>query len=89
MSLSGGDAKSAQQYMGKGSMSRALKWPYLVGGILIVMSCLLGAVISYVVYQTLFHGMDPRGPLLFIILPLSVLILVPSMTLAVVLTRRK
>ncbi len=70
-------------------MSRAPKWAYLVGGILIVMSCLLGAVIYYVVHETLFHGMDPRGPLLFIILPLGISILVLATTMAVVLTRRK
>ncbi|OLS22294.1 MAG: hypothetical protein ThorAB25_25770, partial [Candidatus Thorarchaeota archaeon AB_25] len=71
------------------SMSQAPRWAYLAGGILIVIACLLGATIFYVGYETLFHGMDPRTPLLFIILPLSVLALLIMLTMAILLTRKR
>jgi hypothetical protein len=70
-------------------MSQTPRWVYFAGGILIVMSCLLGATIFYVGYETLFHGMDPSVPLLFIILPLSAFILLSAIAMAILLTRKR
>ncbi len=67
------------------------KWAYLMSGILIVMSSLLAVSIVFVAFVLL--GILPREtdiqmPLLFIALPLSILIPLIMLTMAILLTRR-
>jgi len=81
---------TCHQYMGKGmNPTKAPKWAYLMGGILIVMSGLLAVIIVIVVLEMLPRGMDIQLPLLFIILPLSILIPLIVLTMAVLLTRKR
>ena len=78
-----------QQYMGKGSMTRVHWWAYLWGGILIVMTGLLAGTIVFVLLEMLPQGMDIQMPLFFIILPLSILIPITMVAMAIVLTRKR
>jgi predicted branched-subunit amino acid permease len=87
--LSGGDTMSAQQYMGKGSMSIQPWWAYLWGGVLIVMTGLLGGTIGYVLLYMIPEGMDVQIPLYFIVLPLSIVIPLTIAAMAIVLTRKR
>ncbi len=82
-------AATSQQYMEKGSMIRVPKWAYFMGGILIVMSCLLGGTIVFVLLEMLPQGMDIQVPLLFIILPMSILSPLIMVTMAILLTRKR
>jgi len=70
-------------------MNPTPKWANLIGGILIVMSCLLGATIVYVFLHMLPRGMDILVPLQFIILPLTAFIVLIVPILAFILTRNK
>ncbi|MFX1262631.1 MAG: hypothetical protein ACFFAZ_11120 [Promethearchaeota archaeon] len=82
-------AATHQDYMGKGSVSRAPWWAYLWGGILIVMTGLLAVTIVYVLLEMIPQGMDLQMPLLFIIFPLSIAIPLTMVAMAVVLTRKR
>lgn len=75
--------------MGKGSLSRAPWWAFLFGGILVVMTGLLAVTIVYVLLEMIPQGMDFQMLLLFIILPLSIVIPLAMVALAVVLTRKR
>ncbi len=70
-------------------MSRPPKWAYIISGILIVMSILLGVTVVFVLLEMLPRGMDIQMPLLFIILPLSILIPLIMLTMAILLTRKR
>ncbi|MCW3987978.1 MAG: hypothetical protein NWE87_06645 [Candidatus Bathyarchaeota archaeon] len=65
------------------------KWVYLIGGILIVMSSLLAMTTVFVLLEMLPRGMDIQMPLLFIILPLSILIPLTTFAMAILLTKKK
>ena len=80
-----------QQYMGKGlsPMGRTPRWAFLIAGILIVMSCLLGATIVFVLLEMIPRGMDIQMPLLYIIVPLIAFIALIVPITAFVLTRKK
>jgi hypothetical protein len=75
------------------SMVRTPKWGYLISGILIVMSVILGIFIVNVVFSLLgilsFWEINIQIQLLYVILPLSVLSIVLMLTLAILLTRKK
>ena len=70
-------------------MNRAPKWAYLISGILIAMSCLLGVTIVFVLLEMLPQGMDLQIPLLFIMLPLTILISLLTLTMAILLTKKR
>jgi hypothetical protein len=74
-------------------MVRTPKWGYLISGILIVMSVILGIFIVNVVFSLLgilsFWEINIQIQLLYVILPLSVLSIVLMLTLAILLTRKK
>jgi hypothetical protein len=78
-----------QQFLGKESsaMSRPPKWAYLIGGILIVMSCILAVTIMFAFLEMIPRGMDIQMPLLFIILPLSIVIPLTMVAMAIVLVK--
>ncbi|RDE11492.1 MAG: hypothetical protein C4K47_09665 [Candidatus Thorarchaeota archaeon] len=65
------------------------KWAYLVSSILVVMSGVLGVTLVFVLLIMFPAGTDIRIPLLFIILPLSILIPVTTLTMALWLTKRR
>jgi hypothetical protein len=71
------------------SMSRPPKWAYFIAGILIMMSSLLGVTIIFVLLEMLPRGMDIQMPLFYIILPLSILIPLIVLTMAIALTRKR
>ncbi|MGY5871130.1 MAG: hypothetical protein RTV72_02695 [Candidatus Thorarchaeota archaeon] len=71
------------------SIIRPPKWAYLISGILIAMTSLLGVTIVYVLLEMLPRGMDIQIPLLFIVLPLSILITLTTLTMAVLLTKKR
>jgi hypothetical protein len=79
--------------MGKGSMIRVPKWAYLASGILIVMSGILAFSIVSVVFALLGiptpWEIDIQMLLLYVILPLSILIVLIMLTMAILLTRKK
>ncbi len=62
---------------------------YLVSGILIAMSSLLGATIVFVLLEMLPRGMDIQPPLLFIVLPLSILISLITLIISALLTKKR
>ena len=70
-------------------MSRPPKWAYLVGGSLIVMSCILTVTIVFVFLEMIPRGMDIQVPVFFIILPLSILIPLVMVAMAILLTRKR
>ncbi|MFW9883663.1 MAG: hypothetical protein ACFFEX_04670 [Candidatus Thorarchaeota archaeon] len=70
-------------------MGRAPWWAYLWGGILIVMTALLAITIVYVLLEMIPQGIDIQMPLLFIILPLSIVIPLTMVAMAAVLTRKR
>ncbi|MHA2601796.1 MAG: hypothetical protein AM324_006670 [Candidatus Thorarchaeota archaeon SMTZ1-83] len=70
-------------------MSRPPKWAYLVGGSLIVMSCILAVTIVFVFLEMIPRGMDIQVPVFFIILPLSILIPLVMVAMAILLTRKR
>ncbi|MFW9861998.1 MAG: hypothetical protein ACFFET_06865 [Candidatus Thorarchaeota archaeon] len=70
-------------------MGRAPWWAYLWGGILIVMTALLAITIVYVLLEMIPQGIDIQMPLLFIILPLSIVIPLTMVAMATVLTRKR
>jgi hypothetical protein len=70
-------------------MTRIPWWAYLWGGILIVMTGLLAVSIVYVLMEMIPRGMDVQMPLFFIILPLSIIIPLTVIAMAIVLTRKR
>ena len=73
-------------------MKRVPKWAYLTSGILIVMSSLLAVSIMFVSFALLGilpREMDIQMPLLFIALPLSILIPLVTLAMAILLTKKE
>ena len=75
------------------SMARAPKWAYLMSGILIVMSGILGIFIVNVVFSLLgipaLWELAFQMQLLYVIIPLSILSILIMLTMAILLTRKK
>ncbi|MHA2378360.1 MAG: hypothetical protein ACXADS_03725 [Candidatus Thorarchaeota archaeon] len=74
------------------SEDRPPKWAYLISVLLVVMSSLLAVTIVFVVFVLL--GILPREtdiqmPLLLITLPLSMLIPLTALAMAVLLTKKR
>ncbi|MFX0107856.1 MAG: hypothetical protein ACFE7R_06215 [Candidatus Hodarchaeota archaeon] len=72
------------------SEDRPPKWAYLVSLLLVVMTGLLGVAIVFVVFTflgVLPQELDIQMTLSFIILPLSILIFVTTIALAILLTK--
>ncbi|MFX1416431.1 MAG: hypothetical protein ACFFC0_06440 [Promethearchaeota archaeon] len=68
------------------------KWAYLVSVLLVVMSSVLAVAIVFVVFILLGilpQEMDIQMPIVFIILPLSILITLTTFTLAILLTKKR
>jgi hypothetical protein len=64
-------------------------WAYLWGGVLIVMTGLLGGTTVYVLLYMIPEGMDVQIPLYFTVLPLSIVIPLTIAAMAIVLTRKR
>ncbi|NHI90634.1 MAG: hypothetical protein EAX87_14025 [Candidatus Thorarchaeota archaeon] len=75
------------------SIVRAPKWAYLVSGILIVMSGILGIFVVNVVFSLLgiptLWEIAIQMQMLYIIFPLGVLSILLMLTMALLLTRKK
>jgi peptidoglycan biosynthesis protein MviN/MurJ (putative lipid II flippase) len=69
-------------------MGRPSRWAYLAGGILIVMTCLLAVTTTFVVLEMLPRGIE-YDTLLSIMLPLSILIPLATVTMAILLTKKR
>jgi hypothetical protein len=81
------------QYIRKGSMTRVPKWAYLMSAILIVMSVILAFAVVTAVFSLLgLHSLweiDIQILLLYVIFPLSILIMLTVLTMAILLTRKR